>query len=373
MPASSVQPRTATHRTQEHWLLALVVSHRRPTALGAGLALSISLHATALMVAATSAWRVGYSSDTGVLGEASTTTSLVLADLAPPQDSAQPLPTLAPAPATTATTDPTRHAASDATTSAPQDDFATRSAPRRGLIEDAPAGGMVTDAPAPSQTLPEPAQPLVPRASFAGVEALPARRVVYLIDGSGPMAASLGFVQVELVRSVDRLLPDQQFQAMVFREVAGQGAQAPTGTSIVAFASAGNSPFALTPASPQAKAAVREWIRSVVPGGRSEPLRAIEAAMRLQPDIIFVLSRAIARSGVDVASRNAEILAALDRLNPRNPSTGQRAAKIKTIQFLDDDPTGLMQAIAREHGGAPGSYRLVTRQEVAAARGAGGG
>jgi hypothetical protein len=37
---------------------------------------------------------------------------------------------------------------------------------------------------------------------------------------------------------------------------------------------------------------------------------------------------------------------------------------IKTIQFLEEDPTGVMRAIAERHGDGPGSYRVLTPRDL---------
>jgi hypothetical protein len=97
--------------------------------------------------------------------------------------------------------------------------------------------------------------------------------------------------------------------------------------------------------------------------GRSDLTIGLTEAMRFEPDIVFVLSRGISRSGVNIEQRNADVLAALDRINPVMLS-GSRNARIKTIQFIEDDPTDLMQQIADRHGDGQGSYRLVTREEL---------
>jgi len=58
-------------------------------------------------------------------------------------------------------------------------------------------------------------------------------------------------------------------------------------------------------------------------------------------------------------------MAELDRLNPRGLN-GQRRATIKAIQFLEEDPTGTMQAIGEEHGDGPGSYTVLTLRALGA-------
>ena len=50
------------------------------------------------------------------------------------------------------------------------------------------------------------------------------------------------------------------------------------------------------------------------------------------------------------------ILAVVDAERERRP------VLIQTIQFLDEDPTGIMQAVGMQHGGGTG-YRVVMRQQ----------
>ena len=44
---------------------------------------------------------------------------------------------------------------------------------------------------------------------------------------------------------------------------------------------------------------------------------------------------------------------------------GQRRTVIKAIQFLEEDPTGTMQAIGEDHGDGPGSYAVLTLKALA--------
>jgi hypothetical protein len=222
-------------------------------------------------------------------------------------------------------------------------------APVRSLISDAPSG--------------PPVPPVVPvkkqpKASFAGVEASPARRIVYLVDASGAMTSSLKFVKEELTRSAARLNEEQSFQVIVFRTPVGSSS-----VELSYFSVNGGSP-SMTQATRRAKIALANWLPQVRPGGKSEVLPALRAALSDSPDLVFVLMRSINRSvGFDAESSNRAVLDALEGLNPKD-AQGHRPARIKTIQFLDDDPTGLLQEIARHHGDGAGSYRLVGRTEV---------
>jgi len=226
---------------------------------------------------------------------------------------------------------------------------------RAALREGPPGLTVATPAPPPPPPLPAPTQASVPRASFAGVEATPAHRIVYLVDGSGSMAASINFVKAELVSSVNRLAADQRFQIIVFRQPANSSQPA-----TIAFSRSD-----MVYATDASKSSVAPWLQEILPVGRSDLTIGLTEAMRFEPDIVFVLSRGISRSGVNIEQRNADVLAALDRINPVMLS-GSRNARIKTIQFIEDDPTRLMQKIADRHGDGPGSYRLVTREELRA-------
>lgn len=203
-------------------------------------------------------------------------------------------------------------------------------------------------------------------ATFAGAKAERAASVVYVVDASGAMVSSMKFVLDELERSVKRLAPEQKFQIVLFREpLPGE-----TGRPYEIFRGSSGRHSGLVPATALNKAAAAEWIRTVRPSGRSDPEAGLVRALELRPDVIFLLSRSIRRSngeGAGVWGRGREgILAELERLNPRDGTTGQRPVVIKTIQFVEEDPTGTMQAIGARHGDGPDSYRVLTLAELGA-------
>lgn len=201
--------------------------------------------------------------------------------------------------------------------------------------------------------------------TFGGLGASSVRSVVYVVDGSGPMVTSLPIVLAELERSISRLSPTQKFGVVIFRR---QGDGSPSAESFAPV---------LMRATPSARQLLRDWLAAVEPVGRSSPLAGLEAGLALRPDAIFLLSRSIQRSGGGVWDAGPEVtLARLDQLNPVNPSTGRRGVLIQTIQFLDEDPTGTMQAIAAAHStlaaGAVG-YRVVREQTELTGDAKGGG
>jgi len=91
-------------------------------------------------------------------------------------------------------------------------------------------------------------------------------------------------------------------------------------------------------------------------------LAALEAAMVLKPEIIFLLSADITGAG-DYEISEKTLMEALDRMNPRDPATHNRPVRIQCVQFLDPDPSGTLERLAREHGGADG-YRYLGRKEL---------
>jgi hypothetical protein len=187
--------------------------------------------------------------------------------------------------------------------------------------------------------------------AFAGLGASSVRSVAYVVDASGPMVTSLPMVLRELERSISKLSPTQKFGVIVFRR------QSDRGPAAEAFAPV------LVRATPSARQMLHDWLMKIEPGGRSSPLAGLEAALAMKPDAVFLLSRSIQRSGGGVWELGMEqTLARLEKLNAIDVDTARRPVLIQTIQFLDEDTTGIMQAIGVRHGGGEG-YRVVRRQQ----------
>jgi hypothetical protein len=200
----------------------------------------------------------------------------------------------------------------------------------------------------PKPKVEQPAKPAAPKsAGFGQVQAQRASKVVYAVDVSGAMVPVLPFLLQELRRSVERLDESQSFQVIFFRASDTQIPEPPSmGDQLLA-------------ASRNSKRTLDKIVTKVDPGGRSDPLSGLSRAIALKPDVVFLLSRNIRRTGTETQS-GEDLLTQLDRLNPKSSRTGQRPVVIKTIQFIDDDPTGLMQAIAVDHGDGNGSYRVMS-------------
>ncbi len=202
---------------------------------------------------------------------------------------------------------------------------------------------------APSLAPPTTDRPAMADVSFAGIQATAASRVAYVLDCSGPMAPSFAFAVAELKRSVARLGTAQSFQVVVF----GQGGSG-GGTQARTFAT----PRTFVQADDAQRERLSAWLDGITLGGRSEPLVGLGEALESGPDLVFLLTRSIRRSGTSWGAGAQATLKELDRLNPQ-PVLGARRVVIKAVQFVEDDPTGLLKEIARVHGDGPGSYRVV--------------
>lgn len=239
----------------------------------------------------------------------------------------------------------------EAATDAPRTDTAS---PRAIAVPSPVAAGPGPALPLPSAgaiTGSEPAAPPPKRAagaSFAGLRAGNVRSVVFVVDASGSMMASLRTVIDELARSLSRLNAGQKF-SIIFFQRNGAIAAPPEGR--------------LRPATPEAIRAAIDWARSEIrPAGRSDPVAALEQALALGPDAIFLLGTAVTGSG-DFEASTDEILARLERLNPVDAESGRRRVEIQCVQYLDPDPAGTLRAIAERHSGDYG-FRFVSRESL---------
>jgi hypothetical protein len=295
--------------------------------------------------------------------------------------------TLAPLPEADDATPPAERVAMEAPaaeppapSSAPEPSPAQALAPAEPLLIKAEASrpappAFETRHPAPPATrtdptpppLPPAAAPQQPRemaASFAGMEVARATRIVYVMDGSAAMVPSFPFVKEELLRSVGRLGTGQAFQVIVFRRPPIVNGRA-TAPEIEQFSA--SEPYVSASASNKVRLA--RWLDRVQPRGGSAPLIGLSAGLNQGPDLVFLLTCSIRRTGASEWGNGKDsILANLDALNPVNGFTGQRPTVIKAVQFLDEDPTGILRAIATAHGDGAGSYRVLTLDDLRPSR-----
>ena len=207
---------------------------------------------------------------------------------------------------------------------------------------------LISDARSPSPLAAFAPQPPQGTAAFAGLISSNARRLVYVIDASGSMIRSMRIVVEELARSLEGLTAEQSFAVVFFQ--GNEAAMVP--------------PFGrLTPATADAKIEALEWIDDhIIPAGRSSPVAAIEMALGLEPDVIFLLSENITGSGQFEIDQQ-DLLALLEKLNPVDAATGRRLTQINCVQFLYPDPLQTLEKIAERHGG-PRGYKFLDAQEL---------
>lgn len=174
-----------------------------------------------------------------------------------------------------------------------------------------------------------------------------ARRLAFLVDASGSLIDTFPFVIQELKRTIQQLNEKQQFTVIFFQ-----------GDRVIEVPPAG-----LKQATAENKQAVAEWIdptdHNVTPFGKSNPVPALQRALKYKPQLIYLLSDNITGAGkfeIDQRRLIAEIEAA-------NTS----ATKINTIQFLYPDPLsklglpGTLELVSKRTGGV---YKFVDAREL---------
>ena len=194
------------------------------------------------------------------------------------------------------------------------------------------------------------------RVSFVGLGGGAARTIVYVVDASGSMIGAFPVILRELRNSIDRLSGAQSFSIIFFQR--DEAVETPPAGQLMR-------------ATDENKVRTLSWIdENIIPSGRSSPLNAMERAMALTPEVIFLLSSNITGSGRYEMNPEA-LLAALDALNPVDPLTGRRGTDINCVQFLDEDPLEALKLIARRHGGGDDArsneadaYRFLNRSEL---------
>lgn len=204
-----------------------------------------------------------------------------------------------------------------------------------------------------NETIARPENTSPPSVAFAGVQSKAARTLVYVVDGSGATANSFAYLQTQLMRSIDRLSPTQRFQVVLFRE---------SDESAFTLAPINNGDLAR--ATPEHKQIVADWLDTVAARGRSNPVDGLTKALTLKPDLVLLITRSIQRTEMGWDQGQREILQTLNALNPQDPISGQRDTVIKCVQLLDEDPTGIMNAIGSLHGDGVDDYKVIRYEDL---------
>lgn len=159
-----------------------------------------------------------------------------------------------------------------------------------------------------------------------------ARRIVFVVDSSRSMNAKhdspaktrFRRLKVELIKSILELPPESHFYVIFF---ANEMLAMPAET--------------LQQATPQSKDRYLRWVAQVDSGGSpTDPLDAMAAAIRLQPDLIYFLTDGEFKKGVNLRLRSIRL--------PRTT--------IHTFAFGETVGEELLKDIAKNNGG---EYRFV--------------
>lgn len=193
-----------------------------------------------------------------------------------------------------------------------------------------------------------------PEVRFAGLGAGNAKSLIYVVDAGGSMVTTFARVKDDLKRSLFKTAPSQQVQVVFFTKGGRIAAPHP------ADAKDAIKPIRMIRATRENIRALTAWIDTIRPAGTGNPIPALETALQLRPDAVFVLSSVIPGMG-EWKPDKSQIMRRLEELNPPD-SDGKRPTVIKTIQYLDADPQGILQAIAQTHGGKDG-YNFIKRTE----------
>lgn len=207
-------------------------------------------------------------------------------------------------------------------------------------------------APNLSEPLPQPAAPPPPRyePTFITAGASGAREVVYVVDASGSAISSFPYIIARLRDSLTALHPSQRFQILLIRNAAG-------GFDFFRTPPAADAPV-LVDAIPENITGALAWVESVIPGGRSDIANALETALHVRADAVFVLARL---SASDQALDTGALLRTLNTLNPAHPDTGARRTSVHAMQMLDAAPSPFLQTLAETHNGA---FDLLTLDDL---------
>jgi ABC-type Fe3+-hydroxamate transport system substrate-binding protein len=147
-----------------------------------------------------------------------------------------------------------------------------------------------------------------------------AERIVFVCDRSGSVTDSMMFAKLELKRSIAALKPEQRF-TVIFMSGGPPVEMAPKG---------------FVPASQENKAKAADFIDGIVPTGPTSPGPALERALELKPEVIYVLTD---------GALDKKILDQVAKLNR------DKAVRIHAIQFLYDSGNNLMRDLAKDNGG----------------------
>lgn len=156
------------------------------------------------------------------------------------------------------------------------------------------------------------------------------RRVVYVVDRSGSMLDTFGYVRKELIRSISALRRTQKFHVIFFN--AGRPLE--------------NPPRQLVSAIQEQKNRFFQFLESVYPEGSTHPEQAMRRALAVEPELIYFLTD---------GEFDPSLIEKLEDWNR------DRQVKIFTIAYFDRTGARLLEEIARRHGG---EFKFVSENDL---------
>ena len=186
-------------------------------------------------------------------------------------------------------------------------------------------------------------------ATFFGTKAA-GRRFVFVVDRSASMRnGSQNFrsdelfnrfdvATSEMLSAVSSLQPHQEFFVLMFvhNTIPMFGQQS--------LEQSGDRDFETIPATRENKIRLQQWVESVKMGGGTDPRRAIEVAISMQPDAIFMLS-----DGQFISEMGDHQPKTLDIV--RSHAAVGTIVPINTISLVVEDTIPVMEEIAERSGG----------------------
>jgi hypothetical protein len=167
--------------------------------------------------------------------------------------------------------------------------------------------------------------------TFLGIKGTASRKIVYIVDRSGSMSDSIGFVKHELKRSIGNLDEAQEFHIIFYSS--GPPVEMPTRR--------------LVAATKRNKQLAFEFVDSVIPQGETDPSKALERAFACGAELIYLLTDGeFDKAIVDLV---------------RRANVGHKVT-VHTIGFLYKSGEAILKQIAEQNSG---NYRFVSEQDLA--------
>jgi hypothetical protein len=157
-----------------------------------------------------------------------------------------------------------------------------------------------------------------------------AYNIVYLVDRSASMTDSIEPLKRELKRSIGELQPMQKFHVIFFS--AGKPEEGPAGD--------------LTWATDRNKERYYQFLGSIQAQGQTDPQWALQRALQLNPDLIYLLTDGI------FPEKMAEKMIEWAKLHK---------VKINTIAYVLESGGSLLRKIAEQTGGI---YKFVSEEQL---------